>query len=156
MEDWKPCDALTPADFDRHPLWGYDAERAENDPDSDDAWVRPYVLDAEPKESDVLFARAKLRMSGGDAVPGAVLFVFEEGRPKVGGFALLALSVATHVTASHCGGLAALRDGSAPSVRFVADATATYFEHLALAAVLWIAATAFWVARLLPAWLGRP
>jgi len=86
----------------------------------------------------------------------------------VGGFALLALSVATHVTASHCGGLAALRDGSAPSVRFVAaavllvasgrfvaDATATYFEHLALAAVLWIAATAFWVARLLPAWLGR-
>lgn len=89
MEDWKPCDALTPADFDRHPLWGYDAERAENDPDSDDAWVRPYVLDAAPEESDVLFARARLRTSGGDTVPGAVLFVFEGGRPKVGGVALL-------------------------------------------------------------------
>jgi hypothetical protein len=36
-----------------------------------------------------------------------------------------------------------------------ADATSTYFEHLAAAGLLWIAATAIWVARLLPAWLGR-
>jgi hypothetical protein len=89
VDDWKPCDTLTPEDFDRHPLWGYDAERAEGDPESDEAWVRPYVLDAAPDESDVFFARARLRTSAGDAVAGAVLFVFEGGTPKVGGIALL-------------------------------------------------------------------
>jgi len=86
----------------------------------------------------------------------------------IGGFSLLALSVATHVTASHCEGLPTIRDGRATIVRVVAvgvllavagrvtaDATATYFEHLAVAAILWIAATALWVARLLPAWTGR-
>ncbi|HEX7898947.1 MAG TPA: hypothetical protein VF950_14385 [Planctomycetota bacterium] len=37
----------------------------------------------------MLFARARLRTSAGDVVPGAVLFVFEGGRPKVAGVALL-------------------------------------------------------------------
>ena len=36
--------------------------------------------------------------------------------------------------------------------RLTADATATYFEHLAAAAVLWITGTALWVGRLAPAW----
>ena len=86
----------------------------------------------------------------------------------VGGFGLLALSVATHVTASHCEGLPVIRDGRSTIVRVVAggillaaigrvsaDATATYFEHLALAALLWIAATALWGMRLTRAWMGR-
>jgi uncharacterized protein involved in response to NO len=83
----------------------------------------------------------------------------------IGGFGLLALSVATHVTASHCEGLPEIRDGRATVVRVVAgamllaivgrvaaDATGSYFEHLAVAAVIWIAATALWSARLAPAW----
>jgi uncharacterized protein involved in response to NO len=86
----------------------------------------------------------------------------------IGGFSLLAITVATHVTASHCDGLPEIRDGRATIVRVVAagvlvaaagrvtaDATATYFEHLAAAGAVWIAATALWAARLLPAWTGR-
>jgi uncharacterized protein involved in response to NO len=86
----------------------------------------------------------------------------------IGGFGLLALSVGTHVTASHCEGLPVLRDGRSTFVRVVAsavllvaggrvvaDLTATYFQHLAVAAALWIAATAVWLARLAPAWIGR-
>jgi hypothetical protein len=85
----------------------------------------------------------------------------------IGGFGLLALSVATHVTASHCEGLPEIRDGRSTIVRvvavgvllaalgrFTADATATYFEHLAAAAAAWIVATALWTARLSAAWLG--
>ncbi len=87
--DWKAGDELTAADFDRHPLWGYDAERAAGEPDADDAWVRPYVLDAAPAESDVLFVRGRLRLATGDVVAGVVLFAFSEGRPCVAGFALL-------------------------------------------------------------------
>ena len=86
----------------------------------------------------------------------------------IGGFGLLALSVGTHVTASHCEGLPALRDGRSTFVRVIAgsvllvaagrviaDATGSYFEHLAAAATLWIAATAVWLVRLSPAWMGR-
>lgn len=86
----------------------------------------------------------------------------------IGGFGLLALAVATHVTASHCEGLPELRDGRSTLVRILAagvlvavvgrvtaDATATYFEHLASSGAVWIAATALWMARLLPAWTGR-
>jgi hypothetical protein len=87
--DWKACDELTPQDFERHPLWGYDVERAENDPASDEAWVRPYMLEAVPEESDLLFARARLRTAAGDVVPGAVLFAFGGGRPRVAGVAFL-------------------------------------------------------------------
>jgi hypothetical protein len=39
--------------------------------------------------------------------------------------------------------------------RLTADATATYFEHLAAVAFVWITATALWVGRLAPAWLDR-
>src|SRR5262249_18092888 len=85
----------------------------------------------------------------------------------VGGFALLAFSVATHVTASHLD-LPRLRDGRSPLVagvatavllamlgRVTADATHTYFEHLASAGAVWIAGTAVWVGALLPRWLAR-
>jgi uncharacterized protein involved in response to NO len=85
----------------------------------------------------------------------------------VGGFGLLAVAVATHVTASHCD-LPRIRDGRAPVVaivavavvlamagRLIADATDAYFEHLAAAGALWIAGTGLWAARLLPVWLRR-
>ncbi len=89
MSDWKSCDELTTADFERHPLWGYDVDRAGQDPASDETWVRSYTFETEPPESDLLFARARLRTSGGDVVPGVVLFVFESGRPHVAGVAVL-------------------------------------------------------------------
>jgi hypothetical protein len=89
MELWKPSDALTPADFEAHPLWGYDAARAAQDPESDEAWVRPYALDSTPAESDLLFGGGTLRTGKGDVLRGAVLFVFEGGRPRVAGVALL-------------------------------------------------------------------
>jgi uncharacterized protein involved in response to NO len=85
----------------------------------------------------------------------------------IGGFALLALAVATHVTAAHLD-LATLRDGRsglvatvavtsllAMAARFIADATHTYFEHLVAAGAIWIAGTGCWMVALLPRWLGR-
>jgi hypothetical protein len=85
----------------------------------------------------------------------------------VGGFALLAFSVAAHMTASHLE-LPRMRDGRPPIVavlavalvlamtaRVIADATNTYFEHLAAAGALWIVGTGVWAARLLPAWWRR-
>ena len=85
----------------------------------------------------------------------------------VGGFGLLALAVATHVTAAHLE-LVGLRDGRSPLVavvavsslvamlgRVTADATDTYFEHLAAAAAVWIAGSAIWLVTLAPRWFGR-
>ncbi len=85
----------------------------------------------------------------------------------IGGFGLLAFTVATHVSAAHLD-LPALRDGRSPVVailavgillamsgRVTADATDTYFEHLVAAAVAWIVGTAVWAACLAPAWLRR-
>ncbi|HYF00112.1 MAG TPA: hypothetical protein VEJ18_14425 [Planctomycetota bacterium] len=89
MADWKSCDALTRADFERHPLWAFDPSRAEEDPEADDSWVRPFELRETPPESDTLLARATLRAADGQAVPGAVLFAFEKGRAVVGALALL-------------------------------------------------------------------
>ncbi|HWP66149.1 MAG TPA: NnrS family protein, partial [Candidatus Limnocylindria bacterium] len=86
----------------------------------------------------------------------------------IGGFALLAFSVATHVTASHLE-LPVLRDGRSPvvavvavtmllalSTRVVADATSGYFLHLGAAAFVWIAGSVVWLVALLPAWLRPP
>lgn len=89
MADWKSCDALIATDFERHPLWGFDVPRADEDPEADETWVRPFVLSAPPEESDTFLARATLRGSDGQAVPGAVLFAFEKGQAVVGGLALL-------------------------------------------------------------------
>ena len=85
----------------------------------------------------------------------------------VGGFGLLALAVATHVTAAHLE-LVGLRDGRSPLVavvavaslvamvgRVTADATDTYFEHLAAAAAVWITGSAIWLVTLAPRWFGR-
>ncbi len=84
----------------------------------------------------------------------------------IGGFALLAFTVATHVTAAHLE-LPDVRDGRAPVVgvvagavlaamvgRVVADLTETYFEHLTWAGAVWIAGTSVWMLGLAPWWLG--
>jgi hypothetical protein len=89
MNDWKAQDELTAADFDRAPLWGYDAAKAEEDPESDESWVRPWRFAEPPDFSDLLFVKAKLRTAKNDVLAGAVLFLFEEGSPKVAGLALL-------------------------------------------------------------------
>lgn len=82
----------------------------------------------------------------------------------VGGFGLLTFAVATHVTAAHLE-LPDIRDGRSPVVaivavailaamvgRVIADATGSYFEHLAAAGGVWIAGTAIWMTRLAPHW----
>jgi len=82
----------------------------------------------------------------------------------IGGFGLLAFSVATHVTASHLD-IPRIRDGRswvvaltagailvAMAGRVTADSTQTYFEHLAAAGAVWIAGTAIWLAVLGPRW----
>lgn len=89
MADRKSCDALTATDFEQHPLWGFDASLADEDPEADETWVRPVVLAEAPADSDTFFARASLRGADGRAEPGAVLFAFEGGRPVVGALALL-------------------------------------------------------------------
>jgi hypothetical protein len=76
----------------------------------------------------------------------------------IGGFALMAFGVATHVTLSHLG-LEALREGRPPAVAFLgiamlvamvarvtADWTDTYFTHLGWAAGAWLAGTVVWLA----------
>jgi hypothetical protein len=76
----------------------------------------------------------------------------------IGGFSLLAFAIATHVALGHLG-LDALARGRPPAVvalaiaflcalgaRLAADASETYFEHLAWAAGLWIAGSAAWLA----------
>jgi hypothetical protein len=79
----------------------------------------------------------------------------------IGGFGLLALAVATHVTASHCEGLPEIRDGRATIMRVVARACSSLppgaprrdrelLEHLAAAAAIVDAATALWSARCAP------
>jgi hypothetical protein len=82
----------------------------------------------------------------------------------IGGFGLLAFAVATHVTAAHLE-LPDIRDGRSPVVaiiaaavltamagRVIADATGSYFEHLAAAGAVWITGTAIWMTRLAPHW----
>ena len=80
----------------------------------------------------------------------------------IGGFGLMAFSVATHVSLAHLG-LETLALGRPPAVvvlaagflaalvaRLAADVSETYFEHLAWAAGIWIAASAVWLAFLGP------
>lgn len=80
----------------------------------------------------------------------------------IGGFSLLAFSVATHVALSHLN-LERLAAGRPPAVmalgatfvlamlaRVAADASESYFAHLGWAAGLWLAGSAIWLAFLAP------
>jgi uncharacterized protein involved in response to NO len=80
----------------------------------------------------------------------------------IGGFSLLAFSVATHVALSHLN-LEQLATGRPPAVtalgatflcallaRVAADASETYFAHLGWAAGMWLAGSAIWLAFLGP------
>jgi len=85
----------------------------------------------------------------------------------IGGFSLLTLGVATHVTLSHLD-LPALALGRPPAIvlvgvlvlvamaaRVAADWSDTYFLHLAWAAASWMIATLVWLAFLGPKLLRR-
>ena len=85
---WKPCDALRPEDFERHPLWGFDLSR-EADPEADETWVRPWTFEKAPEQSDCLFVAAKLRFSSGERAPGAVVFRFSEQHAEIQDVVLL-------------------------------------------------------------------
>jgi len=85
----------------------------------------------------------------------------------IGGFALLAFAVATHVALGHLG-LEAIRDGRplvvivvaatfglATLARVAADASGAYFVHLGWAAGLWLLGSAAWLAVVGPKLLRR-
>jgi uncharacterized protein involved in response to NO len=85
----------------------------------------------------------------------------------IGGFALMAFGVATHVTLSHLG-LETLREGRPPAVAFLgiamlvamlarvtADWTDSYFAHLGWAAGTWLAGTAVWLVFVATKLRGR-
>ena len=86
----------------------------------------------------------------------------------IGGFALMAFAVATHVAYAHLD-LQRLATGRPPAVvalaagfllallaRLAADMSDTYFIHLGCAAACWIAGSAVWLASLAPHFLRRP
>ncbi len=85
----------------------------------------------------------------------------------ISGFGLMAFGVATHVSLSHLGmeDLALGRPwpvvviGSAllwaTLTRVAADAADTYFEHLGLAAAMWLIGTAAWLVFFAPAFAGK-
>jgi hypothetical protein len=80
---------LTLQDFERHPLWGFDLDLAEEDPEADETWVCPKVLKFSPKNTDVLFLRAELRTADGKGMPGCLLLRYEGGKPEIQAVALL-------------------------------------------------------------------
>lgn len=75
--DWKPCQELTPADLQRHPVWGFDLDKAESGPETDETWVRPWKLGRVPVNSDTLFVAANIRGRGGTTIPGCMCLRFE-------------------------------------------------------------------------------
>ena len=81
---FKPCDELTPEDFERHPVWGFDLAMEGHHEDADETWVRPYKYRAVPKRSDVLFLRATM-----NGKPATVCARFERGKLTFEGAARL-------------------------------------------------------------------
>lgn len=86
---FKACDALTPEDFERHPVWTFDVGLGERHPEADETWVRPAEFRRMPSTTDVLFLRADIRTSKGHVEPGALLLRFEKGEAEVQALALL-------------------------------------------------------------------
>jgi uncharacterized protein involved in response to NO len=86
----------------------------------------------------------------------------------IGGFSLMAFGVATHVSFGHLG-LDELATGrptavialavcflAALAARLAADASNTYFDHLAWASGVWLLGSGVWVVFLAPHFLRRP
>lgn len=86
----------------------------------------------------------------------------------IGGFAAMAFGVGTHVSFSHLG-MAQLALGRpwpvvvlavtllmSLSARVAADASETYFGHLAWAAALWLLGSGLWLAYFAPRYLRMP
>jgi uncharacterized protein involved in response to NO len=86
----------------------------------------------------------------------------------IGGFGLMAFAVATHVSLGHLGldHLAAARPPAVVALavgfllalmaRLAADASETYFDHLAWAAAAWMLGSAVWLIFFTPHFLRRP
>ena len=86
----------------------------------------------------------------------------------IGGFGMMAFGVATHVSFSHLGMqqlslgrpwpviALALTFAMSLSARVVADASETYFGHLAWASALWLLGSALWLAYFVPRFLRLP
>jgi hypothetical protein len=87
--EFKPCDELTPEDFQRHPIWGFDLQAAEEDDDADETWVRPYTFDQVPESTDDLFVAARLQGSDHAIFPGALVLNFDDSLPQVSGIVIL-------------------------------------------------------------------
>jgi hypothetical protein len=88
-KEFKPCDQLTLADLEKHPVWTFNLERAEAEPEADETWVWPETFQKKPKNTDVLFLRAELRTAEGKMAPGALLVRFEGGKAETQALALL-------------------------------------------------------------------
>lgn len=86
----------------------------------------------------------------------------------IGGFGMMAFGVATHVSFSHLGMqqralgrpwpvvVLALTFAMALSARVAADASETYFGHLAWASALWLLGSGLWLAYFAPRYLRMP
>ena len=88
-KEFKPCDELTPPDLEKHPVWTFDLERAGEDPEADETWVRPVGFRKPPKDTDCLFLRAELTTSTGETLPGVLILRFEQGKAETQAIALL-------------------------------------------------------------------
>ena len=87
--EFKPCGDLSVLDLKRHPIWTFDLDRSESDPEADETWVRPEILYRLPKKTDTLFLRAKLTTSTREPLPGALILRFDRYRATILDVALL-------------------------------------------------------------------
>jgi hypothetical protein len=85
----KPCDKLTPEDFEAYPIWGFDVSMEGTIEGADETWVRPYEHRTVPNSSDVLFAAAKLKAGSHPPQDGALLFRIVRAKPEIDGCVLL-------------------------------------------------------------------
>jgi hypothetical protein len=87
--EFKPCDRLTPDDFEAYPLWGFDVSMEGSSEGADETWVRPFEYRSLPKASDVLFAAAKLKAGAHPPQDGALTFRVVRARLEVDACVLL-------------------------------------------------------------------
>lgn len=85
--EWKFWTALTVADLEREPIWGFDLGSEDDAPD--EFHIRPYHLEEVPKETDFLFVAARLRTAVGAEHTGALQARFDRGELCLEGLARL-------------------------------------------------------------------
>jgi hypothetical protein len=85
--EWKSWGALTVADLEREPIWGFDLGAEDEAPD--ETCVRPYHLDCIPNDTDSLFVAARLRTASGAERTGALQARFDGGELCLEGLVLV-------------------------------------------------------------------